>query len=163
LICRYFRATEPPQHKADREAGRCEGLCGDDWDQYTWVQYVKNHGRLEGWCFRFPKAEQVGHSHVCGEVTVPEYFLNHSWQVEPLQPRDNLFAWASKALDVVLRGNPTDQSYRHLEEQNTELRRQLKRSREISASRLKRLRKPKPEAEPEQPAEPFRPRLVAAE
>jgi hypothetical protein len=103
---------------------------------------------------------------MCGDISVREHFLNHYWRVEPFKLEDNLFEWASKALNTVLHDSWERRRNGHLEEQNTELKRQLKRAREISASRLKRLQKSgdnKPASEPEQPVEPFRPRLVAAE
>jgi hypothetical protein len=169
LICRYFQPNEPAQHKQDREAGRCQSNCGKKWDQHTGINYVKNHGSLEGWCFRYPEAKQVKYNHVCGEVSVREYFLNHYWRVEPFQADKNLFEWAEKTLGIMLHDNGdwNAQERARLEKQNIELRRQLKRAREISASRLKRLQKVKddkpPVSEPECSAEPFRPHLVAAE
>ena len=165
LICRYFRATEPAEHKADREAGHCESSCGNTWNQHTAISYVRHHGKLEGWCWRYPETKPVKHNHVCGEVSVLEYFMNHHWRVEPFDGEKNLFEWTEKTLGVVLNDNGdwNRQERVRLEKQNTELRRQLKRAREISASRLKRLQKDKPEAEAETPVEPFRPRLVAAE
>lgn len=160
LICRYFRPVEPPQHQAEREAGRCQANCGDGWNHHTGLNYVKHHGgTLQGWCFRYPETRQVKHTHVCGEVSVLEYFLNHYWRVKPFKADDNLFEWAEKSLAIVLHGDGdwSAQERARLEQQNIELRRQLKRAREISASRLNRLQKP----EAEQP--PFRPHLVAAE
>ena len=165
LICRYFRPTEPPQHKIEREAGQCQHSCGNKWEQHTGISYVKHHGgTLAGWCFRYPETKQVQYNHVCGEVSVREFFLNHYWRVKPLKADDNLFEWAEETLGIVLHGNGNwnAQERARLEKQNTELQRQLKRAREISASRLKRLQKDKP-AVSEFPAEPFRPHLVAAE
>ena len=166
LICRYFQPTEPPQHKLDREAGRCESHCGKEWDHHTAIRYIKNHGgQIDGWCRRHPEAKQVKHGHFCGDISVYDYFYNHHWAVEPIEPRQGLFDWAQEALSTVLHGsaraNWSVRRNKRLEEQNVELRRQLKQARKISMSRLERLQKNKPK--PEQPAEPFRPRLIAAE
>ena len=82
--------------------------------------------------------------------------------VERMTKDENLFEWSEKALGTALYGTYQTQESNRLHEENQELRRQLKRSREISASRLKRLNKPgQQEAKPK--AAPFHPRLVAAE
>jgi hypothetical protein len=168
LICRYFQPAEPLQHKQDREAGQCQSNCGNKWDQHTAINYVRNHGSLSGWCRLHPEPRPCNYNHVCGDVSVREYFLNHYWRVEPFGPDDNIFEWATKTLGIILHGADTWQERERARavEQNVELRRQLKRAREISASRLKRLQKieHKPVSEPERPAdEPIYPRLVAAE
>jgi hypothetical protein len=164
LICRYFQPNEPAQHKKEREAGQCQSSCGNKWDQHTAINYVRNHGQLDGFCRLHPEPKLYGYNHVCGDVSVRKYFLNHHWRVEPFGPQDNLFEWACEALTVVLHGDDSFLTQaRRTEEQNVELRRKLKRAREISASRLKRLQKIEPVSEPERPAEPFRPHLVAAE
>ena len=168
LLCRYFRPTEPEQHKQDREAGRCKSRCGNKWDSHTAINYVKNHkqqGALAGWCFLNPEAKYVKFNHVCSNISVPEYFLNHYWRVEPFTSKDNLFEWAEKSLQLILNGADTwrEREAARAIEQNVELRRQLKQARKISASRLKRLQKIKdrPIAEPECPVEvPTYPRLV---
>jgi len=169
LICRYFQPNEPAQHKQEREAGQCQSNCGNKWNQHTAINYAKNHGKLDGWCRLHPEPKPFPHSHVCGDVSVRGYFLNHHWRVVPFGPGDNIFEWACTTLGIVLRDDGqtwTEREGTRAVEQNVELRRQLKRAREISASRLKRLQKiedNKPEVEPEHPAEPFRPHLVAAE
>jgi hypothetical protein len=169
LICRYFQPREPEQHKADREAGRCAGNCGDRWEQHTAINYVRQHGKLDGWCRLHPEPKLYPHNHVCGDISVRAYFLNHYWRVEPFGPEDNIFEWAGKTMGIVLRDD--NQTWREREgvramEQNVELKRQLKAARKVSASRLRRLQKiedQKPASEPEATAEPFRPHLVAAE
>ena len=168
LICRYFQPTEPPEHKAEREAGKCQSFCGREWDQHTAIRYVQNHGSIQGWCRLQPEPRRCGYNHVCGSISVREYFYNPHWAVERFQPNDNLFEWASNALTTVLGGgNPRYQDRRRLVDENKELRRQLKRAREISASRLERLQKtnnePEHKQEPEQASTPVYPRLVAAE
>jgi hypothetical protein len=166
LICRYYQPAEPPQHKADREAGQCQSACGKKWNQFTAINYVKSHGSLDGWCRLHPEAKRYAYNHVCGDISVCSYFLNSGWGVEPFEARDNLFEWAQEALGTVLHGTWNRQRSEELVEQNTELRRQLKRTREISASRLKRLQKieNKPTSKPEHSVEePFYPRLIAAE
>jgi hypothetical protein len=172
LICRYYQPREPEQHKLDREAGRCEANCGNRWEQHTALHYVKAHGKLDGWCRLHPEPKLYPHNHVCGDVSVRAYFLNHNWRVTPFGPEDNIFEWAGKTLGVVLHGdnNWLERERAHAVEQNVELKRQLKAARKVSASRLKRLQKidKKPisepnTSEPEAPIEPFRPTLVAAE
>jgi hypothetical protein len=167
LICRYFQPAEPPQHKQQREAGQCQSNCGNKWDQHTAINYVKNHGKLEGWCRLHPEPKRFVHSHICGDISVLDYFYNHYWCVERIGPNDNLFEWAGKTLGTVLHGGNNWSARRNaqLAEQNVELRRQLKQARKISASRLERLQKigNKSKPESERPAEPFRPRLIAAE
>ena len=168
LVCRYFQPAEPPEHKQAREARQCEAHCGNKWNQHTAIQYVKHHGTLGGWCRLHPEPKHFNHNHICGQISLPDYFFNHHWCVEPLTERDNLFEWAEKTLATVLHGPNRWDRTNELREDNAELRRQLKRAREISASRLKRLQKtdkskPEPEPEPEPLAEPFRPHLVAAE
>jgi hypothetical protein len=166
LICRYFQPVEPAQHKQDREAGRCESGCGKKWNTHTAINYVRNHGELEGWCRLHPEPKHFSYNHFCGDISVYEYFFMY-WGVESFKPNDNLFEWAQKALEIVLHGNWRTRQHNELTEQNVELRRQLKQARKISASRLKRLQKigNKPASEPEQPKlpEPFHPRLIAAE
>lgn len=169
LICRYFQAREPEQHKLDREAGRCEAQCGNKWEQHTALNYVKAHGKLDGWCRLHPEPKLYPHNHVCGDISVREHFLNHHWRVEPFGLGDNIFEWAGKTLGIIL--GDDGQTWREREglrarEENVELRRRLKAARRVSAARLKRLQKikdDKPASEPEAPAEPFRPHLVAAE
>jgi hypothetical protein len=165
LICRYFQPIEPPQHKIDREAGRCKSSCGNRWDQHTAINYVKHHGSLDGWCRLHPQSIKQSYNHVCGDVSVVERVLNHYWRIEPFGPDHNLFEWACKALRVILHAGGEswrEQQAAHALQQNTELKRQPKRAREISASRLKRLQKIE-NSELERPVEPFRPHLVAAE
>jgi hypothetical protein len=162
LICRYFQAAEPPQHKQDREAGRCESGCGNKWNQHTAINYVKNHGSLHGWCLLHPEPKPFEYNHVCGDISVRSYFLR-SWGVKPFDPDDNLFEWAGDALQIVLHGNWRSQQTEELTKQNAELRRQLKGARKISASRLQRLQKIGNKPEPERPVDEFFPRLVAAE
>jgi hypothetical protein len=162
LICRYFQAAEPPEHKQDREAGRCKSSCGNEWNQHTAISYVKNHGSLDGWCLLHPEPKRFGYNHVCGDISVRGYFLR-SWGVQAFNPDDNLFEWAQGALEVVLHGNWRSQQTEELTNQNAELRRQLKSARKISASRLQRLQKIENKPEPERPVDEFFPRLVAAE
>jgi hypothetical protein len=164
LICRYFQPSEPPEHKQDREAGQCQSSCGDRWNQHTAINYVKDHGSLNGWCRLHPETKPVTYNHFCGDISVREHFFNHHWCVEPFKPEDNLFEWAQRTLGLVLHGTWREQRNEHDAEQNKQLRRQLKRAREISASRLKRLQKQnesKPESESERPDVPSYPRLVA--
>lgn len=163
LICRYFQPAEPQEHKQQRETNQCESHCGREWDQFTAIRYVRNHGgMLDGWCRLYPEAKRVAHNHVCGQISVRDYYFNSSWGVERMDPDDNLFEWASGALTTVLDGGSfSRQRLEHLEGQNRELRRQLKRAREVSASRLKRLQKS--DDEPEAKPEPAPLRLVAAE
>jgi len=171
LICRYFQPCEPPQHKADREAGKCQPYCGSEWNQVTAINYVKHHGKLGGWCHLHPEAKQVPHAYICGDISVRDNFYEPGWGIVPITPEDNLFEWASKQLGTLVHGTWTRRENERLEAENEQLRSQLKRVREISASRLKRLQKSKPEqpkAEPERKpepmiGEPIYPRLVAAE
>jgi hypothetical protein len=160
LICRYFQPTEPQQHKQDREAGRCESRCGDKWTQGTAVEYVKNHGEIEGWCRLHPVPKRVVYNHVCGDVSVVRYFLSSGWGVNPFDSNDNIFEWAQTTLGTVIHGNYRSQ---RLAEQNTTLRRQLKHARKVSAARLERLKTIEAKPEPEPPAGEVYPRLVAAE
>lgn len=167
LICHYFQPIEPAQHKQDREAGRCEAGCGNRWNQHTAIEYIRNHGGLNGWCRLHPEPKKFAYNHVCGDIKVVEHFCYPGWGVVPIRAEDNLFEWAQRSLQTVVHGTWREQHENELEKQNAELRRQLKRAREISASRLKRLKTDEPPVSPpEQPAhelEPFRPRLVAAE
>jgi len=169
LICKYWQPTEPPQHKADREANACQSYCGKKWDHCTAIRYVKSHGALQGWCRLHPEPLPVAHSHICGDIKTFDFVHNAYWGV----PRwgedfhdETLFEWAGRALTVLKHGTGTERRNDQLEEENTELRRQLKASRKISASRLARLQKQKPEPQPEQKELdplPKYPRLVAAE
>src|SRR5262249_48769039 len=151
LICRYFQPTEPAQHKADREAGKCEAHCGDKWNWHTARRYVKNHGNdLKGWCRLHPKPELVAFNHFCGDISVYEYLFNSRWGLERFDDStDNLFEWAQAQLTTVLRGTWETRHYERLTSENIELKRQLKRVQQISASRLKRLQKNKPDQKPE--------------
>lgn len=166
LICRYFQPIEPAQHKTDREAGRCKSNCGDSWSQHTAINHVKNHGALDGWCRLHPEAKKYVHNHVCGDISIRDYFIT-SWGVEPFKIDDNLYEWAQKALTVILHGSWRTRQHAELIAQNTELRRQLQATRKISASRFKRLQKiedskpvPKQPTTEEPVAYPY---LVAAE
>lgn len=166
LICRYFQPIEPAQHKADREAGRCQSDCGTDWTQHTAINHVKNHGALDGWCRLHSKAERYVYNHVCGDISVRSYFLTN-WGVKSFEADDNLFEWAEKALGVVIHGSWRTQQHAELTKQNAELKRQLKATRKISASRFKRLQKIEDSKEPERlvdvlPVYAY-PHLVAAE
>jgi len=164
LLCRYFQATEPPQHRAEREAGRCRSSCGRDWDQHTALHYVRNHGHLDGLCLLHPGPTRHVHNHVCGDISV-----RTDWpfrDARAFTAYDNLAEWAAQQLQVVLHGTWQEQERNKLRDENEELRRQLKRVREISASRLARLqsKQPEPKAEPAvKPLPKFKPRLVAAE
>jgi hypothetical protein len=171
LICRYYQPIEPPEHRKQREAGRCQSFCGDDWNTHTAISYVREHGRLDGWCRLHPEAKRFPSGHVCGDISVYEYFFK-GWGVERFDSGgDGLFEWASNALQTVLHGNPQRQRERQLSTENTELKRQLKRAREVSASRLKRLQKvenkpapapaPKPAPAPAPIVPEHFPRLVA--
>ena len=167
LICRHFQPTEPQEHKALREAGQCESNCGKRWHfRPTVINYLRNHGgALQGWCRLNPESKSTPFNHFCGQISVFDWILNH-WGVEPPDLSEDMFEWAQKSLTTVLRGTPETQERKRLEQEVEELRRQLKRSREISASRLKRLQKSKPEpkVEPEVEREPAPLlRLVAAE
>jgi len=171
LLCRYFQPIEPPQHKADREAGKCRKHCGKEWDQHTAINHVKNHpGQpLDGWCRLAPTALRKRYGDICSEISVREYFFT-GWGVEAFEPNDNLFEWAEQSLQTVLYGSWQRRHAEQLEKDNAKLREQLKQLRKISASRLKRLREAKPTllpaAEPtpttEAPVQVY-PRLVAAE
>lgn len=174
LVCRYYQPSEPAAHKQAREAGQCESNCGDRWDQHTAIAYVKNHGVLDGWCGLHPETKPFKCNHVCGDISVREYFFNHHWCVEPFKGEDNLFEWAQKTFNTVLHGadyyGRRRREISELTEKNAELKRQLKRAREVSASRLKRLQKTdesklkvehEPQAEPEPQTEMF-PHLVEA-
>jgi hypothetical protein len=166
LICRYYAPIEPPEHKQDREAGRCEANCGKEWSQHTAIRYIRNHKKnIEGWCQLNPEHKRFSSGHVCGQVSVHDYFYNPHWAVERIEERDSLQEWAQKAYSTVIHGsnNWTRRRNEELEEQTVELRRQLKESRRISASRLKRLQKNENKPAESESVEPFRPHLVAAE
>ena len=164
LICRYFQPTEPAQHKVDREAGRCASACGNRWNQITAIHHVRNHGPIKGWCRLHPEPRPFDHNHVCGYIVVREFFHNQYWAVERLKPDDNLFEWAQNALTAVINGTWNWREQHRLAEENTELKRQLKAARKISASRLKRLQEPEKEKKPSRELEPtVFPHLVAAE
>jgi len=161
MICQYFQPTEPAEHKADREAGRCQSNCGNRWNQHTAINHIKAHGKIDGWCRLHPAPLPVKHNHICGDISVVEHFHNPHWGVTKMTPNDNIFEWAVKALGEVLNGTWQEQRADQLDAENRKLRKQLKGSRKVSASRLERLQKKQDERPVEQ--QPFRPRLVAAE
>jgi hypothetical protein len=169
LVCKYFDPIEPDEHKKLREAGQCEEHCGKDWNGHTAVHYVKNHRKnIDGWCRWNPEAKRVISGHVCAQVDIPEFYYNHNWKLDRIEPNERLMEWTRKQYRI-LTGlhNDTWEEKRldYLEDQNQELRRQLEASRRISASRLDRLQKqakPKPKLLELEPL-PEYPRLVAAE
>jgi hypothetical protein len=171
LVCKYFQAIEPQDHRELRETGRCQSSCGDRWNSMTAVRYVREHKKdLKGWCMFNPAPLEKHSGHVCAQIDIPEYFYNSAWGLEHREPRDHLFEWARQQHTNLMRGSWASRRNEELEEQNVELRRQLAAARKVSASRLKRLQKQKPE-KPEipeksgQPLDPLPqyPRLVAAE
>jgi len=167
IVCRYFQPIEPAQHKADREAGRCESHCGKRWTRTTAINCIREHTLLdlEGWCRLHPKPEKVHHRHFCGQVSVLDYFHRH-WGVERIGSDEDMFQWAQETLNVVMHGTWESQQARRTEEENEELKRKLKRVQEISASRFKRLQQQKANEKPEakEELEPRTyPHLVAAE
>jgi hypothetical protein len=166
LICQYYKSVEPPEHKQEREAGKCQFHCGDKWTNHTAINYLKHHGgQIDGWCLLHPEAKQKKSGHVCGDISVLDYFLAN-WGVSKLGPGETLSEWSQHALNTMVHGTWQSRQNEHLNAQNKKLREQLKRVQQISASRLKRLQqktleptKPEPKPEPETPAYP---RLVAA-
>jgi hypothetical protein len=170
LTCSYFEATEPPDHKAAREAGRCEGSCGKKWDWHTIFRYVQNHDEpLKGFCRLTPVRTPVVPWDACAQhhPVVGNY---DSWNISAFDAdRDHgLVEWAVDQYTRLKRKQYSWEVRRrtYLEEQNSELRQQLTVARKRSASRLARLQKlqknNKPKPEPKLP-EPQQLRLVAAE
>lgn len=168
LICRYFQPLEPPQHKIDREAGKCRSHCGKEWDQHTAINYVKRHqvqgtNVLDGWCRLHTEAKKVTCKHVCADISVRSFFFNPGWGVEPFEADENLYEWACKTLGIIIHGTWRDQAATRINNENEKLRQQLKHAREISASRLRRLQKIKDKPKAEPAPTPVYPHLVAAE
>ena len=170
LTCSYFSATEPPEHKAAREAGRCESSCGKEWSWATVFRYVQNHDTtLSGYCRLNPNMQPVVSWEVCGQHRLVCGRDNgwglHAFDIEKGQV--SLVEWARRQYWHVKR-NEGDWRYRRmseLERTNGELRQQLAVARKRSASRLARLQKlqnKRPKPEPKLP-EPSVLRLVAAE
>jgi hypothetical protein len=168
LTCSYFQAIEPPEHKAAREAGRCEGSCGKEWNWRTAILYVRNHKEpLKGFCRFNPLAVETSPWGACGQHR-PVLGKDNGWGIRAFDgERDcGLMEWAIKGYRDLMRGDSGDWSSRrlnYLEEMNGQLRQQLAAARKRSASRLARLQKnKKPRPEPKLP-EPSMLRLVAAE
>lgn len=174
LICKYFQAIEPEAHKQLRESGRCESHCGKEWNFWTAVNLVKRHRLpVDGWCLFYPEARLKKSGHVCGQIDVPEHLYTH-WGLERRESHHTLMGWSERQYHKLFEKPWEEQRREDLEEQNKELRRQLEASRRVSASRLARLKKQKPEqstpnkepAPEEQPLDPLPNnivRLVAAE
>jgi hypothetical protein len=80
-----------------------------------------------------------------------------------MQPDDNLFDWAQKTLSTVLQGSFRERYDDRLADNNKKLRNQLKRAREISASRYKRLQAVTEKLTDKPEPKPKMPYLVAAE
>jgi hypothetical protein len=169
LTCSYFSATEPPEHKAAREAGRCEGSCGEKWDCYTIFRYVQNHKEpLKGVCRFNPVGVDTLPWSACGQYQ-PVLGRENGWGIRAFDPGSDhsLMEWATKEY-LRIRENKLNwqiRRLRHLEEMNSELRHDLAAARKRSAGRLARLKKlqnkkPKPEPKLQEPSVL---RLVAAE
>ena len=147
LTCAYFQAVEPPEHKAAREAGKCEGACGDKWDWHTVFRYVQNHKEpLKGFCLLNPVPTPTTPRNACGQHK-PVLGSNNGWGVRAYDERDRgLVEWATQQYrNVVLKEYVTWEQERinHLQTMNTRLRQQLATARKRSESRLARLQKQK--------------------
>jgi hypothetical protein len=142
LICKYFQPIEPQDHRELREAGRCEGNCGKEWNHYTAVRYIRQHRNgLDGFCRLQPEARRVPARHVCAQISVPEYYFNNGWGLRRLKSDDYLDEWAAEQFNALRHDSWESQRRSYLEEQNAELRRQLTASRAVSRKRLERLKK----------------------
>ena len=175
LTCKYFDPTEPPEHKAAREAGNCEESCGKKWNCFTVFRFVQRHqdARLAGLCRFNPDPLKVWSWHACAQHQPVLDPLANGWGITAFgQHRTtgghyneqlSLTEWAAQQFWAIKRkeGDQTyqDQRISDLETSNRLLRNQLASARKRSASRLARLqKKPKPDKPQPQPL-----RLVAAE
>ena len=141
VVCKYFDAIEPAEHKVEREAGRCEHRCGREWNGHTGVMYVRNHRKnIEGWCRWAPEGKKVSSGHVCGQIEVVDFYYNHHWRLDRIGPGERLKDWSFEQYRILLGTAPQEQRIAELEEQNKELRGHLAASRRVSASRLARLK-----------------------
>ena len=148
LMCRYYRASEPVEHQRVREAGKCEHSCGNKWDRHAAIQYVRRHRKyLQGFCLHDPQPVPHNCADVCGQISTMDWLIAH-WGIEPFKAEDNLHDWAAEQMQTLLDGSWRDQRAEKLENDVKRLRAELKASKKLSASRLERLRKPKPATEP---------------
>ena len=150
LVCQFFDPTEPPQHRAEREARACGHGCGSLWDHHTAISFVHHHKQdVQGWCLLNPEPLRKQGSAICGQIQPVE--LNH-WFIDQSQYRktenESLVHWGLRVYRMIKDGSWRSQRAVKFEADNHRLKLQLKEARARSARRLKKLKavQAKPEA-----------------
>ena len=143
LFCVYYVATEPLQHRQQREAGTCpDGCARTGWTPANAMRYVKHtNTNIAGECHVGAATLQKNCTDVCGKFEVANRSAPYGLKVNPRPDGQNLHEWAREQMHLWIRGKPRDVRLEEAEQDVRGLRYQLAIARKRSAARMARIKK----------------------
>jgi hypothetical protein len=143
LFCTYFTATEPVEHRQQREAGTCPDGCGrSEWTPANAMRYVKRtNANLVGDCRVGAATLQKYCTGICGEFELVEKEAPYELRVTPRKPGEHLHEWAREQMRLWIHGTYRDNQLAEAQQAARWLKRELAAARKRSAARLEKIRK----------------------